>query len=387
LNESATDIAREGLKRGTTDHAALSIANGESISQFRTRLMRAGAAQSTTIGMSRSEIARYSLGAVVAGAHDGHARGLEIELHTELLKRQTAPLGPHTVLVPFDVIRHYATATRADVVATSSAGGYLVETENLGFVGLALPRSVIGLLGIQRLEGLVGNVNVPVIKAAGSQTDLGTETTQATNVNQSFGQVALTPKSEGTYFETSRLLLRQTSPSAQAFLVNQMLAAFAARLEFLLLQGAGSAGQPLGLIGAATGSVSGTSLALAGVLSLQTALGDRLNGNGAFLTTQAVAALLAARQKATGTSSFLWEGGMYSGLLNGVPAFTTSNIPTAKILFGSWDFALMASWGDLRIEVNPYANFQSGAVGMRILHDIDIAALDPAAFAVAASVT
>lgn len=390
MNESATDIAREGLKRGCTDHAAMSIANGESISQFRTRLMLAGAAQPTAIGMSRGEIARYRVGTLITEAQDGHLnipgrRSLEGEIHAELLKRQTTKPNPHEGLVPLDVIRHYA--TRADVVATSSAGGYLVETENLGFVGLALPRKVIGLLPIQRLEGLVGNVNVPVMKAAGSQTDLGTETTQATNVNQTFGQVALTPHMEGTYFETSRLLLRQTSPSAQAFLVNQMLAAFAARLEFLLLQGAGSAGQPLGLISAATGSVSGTSLALAGVLSLQTALGDRLNGSGAFLTTQAVAAVLAARQKATGTSSFLWEGGMYSGLMNGVPAFTTSNIPTAKILFGSWDFALMASWGDLKIEVNPYAGFQAGVVGMRILHDIDIAALDPAAFAVAASVT
>jgi HK97 family phage major capsid protein len=182
--------------------------------------------------------------------------------------------------------------------------------------------------------------------------------------------------------------MRQTSPSAQVFLTNQMLAAFAAWLELLLLQGSGTSGQPTELIAAATGGVSGGSIALAGILSLQTALGDRLDGTGAYhLTTQAVAAVLAARQKASNTSSFLWEGSIYGGILGGCPAFTTSNIPTGKLIFGAWDFALMVSWGDLKIEVNPYANFQAGIVGMRILHDIDVATLDPAAFAVAASVT
>jgi HK97 family phage major capsid protein len=393
LSASAIDIAREGLKYGYTDHAAVSIANGESISQFRTRLMIAGAAMPTAIGMSRSELARYSLSLGIAAAADKHlaiaGRGLEGEIHQELLKRQAQPLNPHTLLVPIDVIQHHAKAfqTRADIVGTTTAGGYMVETENLGFVGLALPRSVVGLLGVQKLEGLVGNVDVPVFKAAGTFTDMATETTQAATASQTFGQVALTPRTEGVYYEVSRLLLRQTDPSTQAFLAKGMLAAFAARLELLLLQGSGIAGQPQGLISAATGSVSGSSLALAGVLSFQTALGDRLNGNGAFLTTQAVAAVLAARQKGTSTSSYLWEGPIFAGALNGVPAFTTSNIPTGKMIFGAWDYALMASWGDLKIEVNPFANFQAGTVGMRILHDVDVAALDPAAFAVAASVT
>lgn len=383
------EIARLALRNGYTDQAAISIAAGESISQFRNRLVLAGAAVSPELGMSRSEIAQYSFGRAINGARearDGRIGGLEGVVSDELGKRFNIPAAAHRLHIPIDVVRHYA-QTRADVVGTLGAGGYLVETQNLGFVGLSLPRMIFSQLGVQTLEGLVGNVNVPTMKTSGGQTDLPSETTQAGEHDQTFGQVSLTPKTEGAYTELSRLLLKQTSPAAQAFISNQILAAFAARLEFLGLQGSGVAGQPLGLLSAATGTVTGTSLALAGVLGFQTQIGDRLDATGGYVTTQAVAALLAARQKASGTSSFLWEGSIFQGVMAGFPSLSTSNMPSAKILFGAWSHALFASWGTLSIEVNPFSNFQAGIVGMRILHDIDFVALDPAAFAVATGVT
>jgi HK97 family phage major capsid protein len=393
LND-AESIAQLAARNGHTDHAVASIAAGETISQFRNRLMIAGAAQPLELGMSRREIGMYNIGRALSTAMDGSAplsnQSFEAEIHSQLVRQFDRKPAPHEILLPLDVIRHYASMnlkTRADIAATPSLGGFLVETENLGFVGLSLPRSVLGLLGVQRLEGLIGNVNIPVAKTAGAQSDLPTETTQTTEVDQTFGQIAISPHTAAVYTEFSRLLMRQTSPSVQAFLVGQILAAFAARLEFLLLQGKGSGAQPAGIPNiAGVGSIIGTSLALSGVLGLQTAISDRLDASGAYLTTQATAALLAARQKANGTSSFLWEGGIYSGVMGGCPAFTTSNMPAGKLLFGSWDYALLASWGTLSIQTNPFANFQAGIIGMRILHDIDIAALDPSAFA-AATVT
>ncbi len=343
-----------------------------------------------TWAWTRSEILRYSLPRAISAAQNwngGALAGFEGEIDEDLRKRFGAVESAHTVYVPLDVIRHYALQIRADVTGSLSAGGYLVQTNNVGFVGLALPRSIFGTLGVQVLEGLVGNVNVPVMKTAGAQTDISTETTQANTVTPTYGQASLTPKMEGAYFEASRVLLLQTSPSVQAFLVAQLLAAFAARLEFLALQGSGSAGQPQGLLGAATGSVSGTALALAGVLAFQTQLADRLGPSGAYVTTQAIAALLAARQKATATSSFLWEGSAREGRMGGFPALSTSNMPSGKMLFGAWQYALFAGWGTVALEVNPFANFQQNLVGMRILHPIDIAALDPSAFSVATAVS
>lgn len=384
--------ARNGLP---SDLAVASIAAGESVAQFRARLVRAGATRSPELGMTRSEIQHYRLGAALEGAMrhaDGRIGGFEGEIHDELCTRFGAPGKQHAVLIPPDVLRHYASLhKRADVVSTTTSGGYLVETQNVGGVGLALPRSILGPLGVQVLEGLVGNISIPVVKSAGNKTDLAAETTQAGEVDQTFGQVALTPRGEGTYTEFSQLLLTQTAPGVQALLANQILAAFAARLEFLALQGAGAAGQPLGLLNVpGVNSASGASLALSGVLGMQTSTGDRLGPSGAYIAPLATASLLAQRQKASGTSTFLWEGSAHQGVMAGYPALSTSNMPTAKLLFGNWQYSMFASWGALAVQVSPYmsaAGFQAGLVGMRILHDIDFVALDPAAFTVATSVS
>jgi HK97 family phage major capsid protein len=382
------EIARLGLDRGHAEHACQSIFRGETITQYRTRLMLAGAAQSPSLGLTRSEIARYSLSRALLGAMNveyGTIPGFEGEIDAELAKRfRTTRNQPHRVHVPADIFM----AERADTVASAAGGGYLVETTNLvGFVGTALARSIAGLLPLTILEGLIGNVNVPTLKSAGTQGELPSETSQAAESDQTFGQVALSPKTEGAFTQVSGLFLKQTSASAQAWLARQITSAFAARLEYLMLRGTGTGGQPTSVINGATGSADGASIELADVLTLQTQLGNRLDGGGAYLADQATAALLAARQKGSGTSSYLWEGGIFNGVMAGCPAYSTQNMPASTLIFAAWQHVVLASWGSLVIETDPYTGFKAGLVGLRILHDFDVALLDQEAMSVAPSVT
>jgi hypothetical protein len=48
---------------------------------------------------------------------------------------------------------------------------------------------------------------------------------------------------------------------------------------------------------------------------------------------------------------------------------------------------IVAEWGVLQVDVNPFANFQAGVVGIRAITSIDVALRYGAAFSLATSIT
>ena len=71
----------------------------------------------------------------------------------------------------------------------------------------------------------------------------------------------------------------------------------------------------------------------------------------------------------------------------GFRAMSSNQMPSANMLFGDWAKVVVAEWGVLSIEANPYANFQAGIVGIRALYSIDIGVRYGAAFSLATSIT
>ena len=148
------------------------------------------------------------------------------------------------------------------------------------------------------------------------------------------------------------------------------------------------AGQPQGIIGTSgVGAVTGTAMAYAGMLEFQTDIGNALSPSCGYVTTPAVAALLMQRVKFSGTASPLWDGNILDANACGFRGMSSAQVPTADIVFGAWDQVVMAEWGSLAIEVNPYANFQAGLVGVRAMYAMDIGLRVPGAFSVATTVT
>jgi HK97 family phage major capsid protein len=198
----------------------------------------------------------------------------------------------------------------------------------------------------------------------------------------------LSPKTVSAYTEFSRQLLLQSSPAVDRFLTRILLSAVGVAIDVSVLNGSGASGQPLGIIGTpGIGSVTGTTLALAGVHEFQTDIGDALTATCGYATTRAVAKVLAERERLTGSGVSLWEGNLYEGTLGGYRAMSSGNIPTDHLVFGDWPKILLASWGTLAIEVNPFAQFQNAILGMRCIHSLDVGVLRPAAFSVATAVT
>lgn len=352
------------------------------------------------LGLTEKETKRFSImRAIQAVAEkDWTHAGFELECSRAVANKMNKSPDPNKFYVPFEVMQDQRItpearrqmAQRDLTVGTAGAGGYLVETANMGFIELLRNRSVVFRMGVRRLSGLVGNVAVPRQSAAATAYWLATEATQITESQQTFVQMALTPKTVGAYTEISRQLLLQSSPDAEGIVVADLAAVTALAADLAVLNGSGSAGQPEGILQTSgIGSVSGSSIAFAGILEFQTdvAASNVMPMRGGYVTTPAVAALLMARVKFSSTASPLWEGNIWDGSMVGFPAMSSNQIPAATAIFGDWQEAVVGEWGVLEVEVNPYANFQAGIIGVRAMYTMDVGIRRPFAFSAASSIT
>lgn len=364
------------------------------------------------LGLSSREVRQFSLFKAIAATVDKNwtNAGFELECSREIAKRLNKVPDPNKFFVPLEIqerqVQHRPGQSfiagndagraareimRRDLTAASaSGGGYLVETNNVSFIELLRNRAIAYRMGARRLSGLVGNVTVPKHTAAATAYWLSSESTQITESQQTFGQMSLSPKTVGAYTEISRLLLLQSSPDAEGIVTSDLSAVTSLAYDLGVISGSGASGQPTGITNTAgIGSVSGASLGFAGILEFQTDVaGNNVNPlAGGYATTHAVASLMIQRVKYTSTASPIWEGNVWDGVMQGFPAMATNQMAAATMLFGDWSQVVVGEWGALEIEVNPYANFQAGIVGVRAIVSMDCGLRYPAAFSLASSIT
>lgn len=355
------------------------------------------------LGLTTNETQRFSLARAViaASSKDWKNAGYELECSRAVAQKLNRVAEEHKFYVPFEVmerplqqgVREYLMSLgRRDLtVATAGAGGYLVQTDNVGFIEMLRNRSVAMRMGVRRLSGLQGSVTIPRQSAAATAVWLANEASTATESQQTFVQIALSPKNVGAYTELSRQLLLQSSPGAEGIVTDDLAQVVAIAADLAVLNGSGAGGQPTGIIGTAgIGGVTGTSLAAAGVLEFQSdvASSNVTPSRPGYVTTPVVAALLMVRPElpSTGTTR-LWTGNLWDGALFGMPSMTSNQMPTANMLFGDWQETVLAEWGVLEVEVNPYANFQAGIIGVRAIYTMDVGVRRPFAYSLATSIT
>jgi HK97 family phage major capsid protein len=349
------------------------------------------------LGLSEKETQQFSiLRAVVAARDKDWSRaGYEAECSRAIAQKLGKTPDATRFFVPLEVqqrqINDPRMQGRRDLTAgTGSAGGFLVATENQGFIELLRNRSVVMNAGARRLTGLQGNLTIPRQSGAATAYWLSTEATAITESQQTLGQLAFTPKTAGAYTEISRLLALQASPDAESMVMADLAAVVGLAVDAAAISGSGSSGQPTGIVNTAgIGSVTGTSIAYAGVLEFQTdvAGANALSGSCAYVTTPAVAALLMQRVKFSSTASPIWEGNVLDGVCAGFRGMSSNQMPSANLLFGDFNQLVIGEWGTLEIEVNPYANFAAGIMGVRAMYSIDVGVRYAGAFSLATSVT
>ena len=378
-------------KHGGMEVAREAITAGHDLRWVNEQIMKRMAAgqgfspSAPDVGMSGKEIKRYSvaraINAMVTG--DWKDAGLEREAHETLLKRGVVA-ARGGVLVPYEV-------QKRDMSTAANGGGYLVETVNdaASFIELLRNRTVVGELGATILSGLKGNITIPKQTAAGTAYWLSNETTSATESNQTIGQLAMSPKTVGAYTEYSRQLMLQSAPAIDMLIMNDLARVLAIAVDLAALEGNGS-GAPVGIANTSgIGSVTGTSLAYEDILEFQTdvAAANALAANCAYVTTPAVASLLAQRQKFSNTDTPLWEGGLIDGRVSGFRGVATNQVTAASMIFGDFAQVIIGEWGTLELAVNPVAGFAAGIVGIRAFQTVDVGIRYAGAFSRATSIT
>jgi len=354
------------------------------------------------IGLDHKETRRFNMSRAILAIADNNwsKAGFELECTQEIAKRLGKEPEARNFFVPYEVQQHrmsvpseftrYSLQKRDLTVGTTTAGGFLVETANVGFIELLRNMSVLYRMGATPLSGLVGNVTIPRQSAAATAFWLATEATAITESQQTFEQVPLSPKTIGGYTEISRRLLLQSDPSAEGIVRSDLAQVLALEIDAKAINGDGTGGAPTGILSTSgIGSVTGTSLAYAGIIEFQTDTfaANALMGSSGYITTAAVAGLLKARVKFTSTASPLWDGRLDGAIVDGYPAMASNQMPAATMIFGAFSEVIIGEWGTLEVEVNPYANFTAGIVGVRAMASVDVGVRHPAAFSAASVIT
>lgn len=359
--------------------------------------------KATQIGLTGRETQAFSLSRAIeaCAAQNWTQAGFEAECSRAIQQKLNRNPSPNRFFVPWEVQERsnrtpvealaYELMKRDLTVAAAGNGGYLKETANVGFIELLRNKSVLMNMGAMRLSGLVGDVTIPKQSATGSATWLANESATISEINQTFVQVALSPKNVGGYTEISRQLLLQSNPYVEGLVMSDLAAVVALDIDAKGLNGSGASGQPTGILNTSgIGSVTGTSLDYADIVEFQTDVfaGNALTGNSGYVTTGAVAGLLKARVKFSSTASPIWNGRLDSADVDGYRGMASNQMPSATMLFGDFGLGVViAEWGVLEVEVNPYANFQAGIVGVRAIASVDIGVRYPTAFSAASSIT
>lgn len=382
------EIEAMGKQFKASDLAEEAIAKGHDVAQFRQSLLAkmakdndSGPGEIPEIGLSRNEARSYSFTRVMAalGSPDNARLRKAAAFELEISEAAQEASGRRSMgfMVPPDVLQ------RDLVVGTAAAGGNTVETELRDLIDILRNRSVINQVGATMITGLQGNVAFP--RQTGAATGAWVaEGSAPAESNQTFNQVALSPKTYGAFTNYSRQLLLQSSIDVEQFVRNDLMQVLTLGIDLAALYGSGTANQPRGVanqsgINAPT-AFAAANPTFAEVVAMESSIAaDNADmGTMAYVCRPDMRGHFKSTEKFSSTGMTIWESG---NTVNGYSVGVSNQVTAGDLFFGNWADLLIGMWGGLDIMVNPYALDTSGGVRIVALQSMDIAVRHPVSFA------
>jgi len=390
-------------KHGAHQLAMEHIRAGKSLEDFVCALLERSGAKvskdSAEVGMSEKEQKRYSIVRALNAMANPQSRSIQeaaaFERECSIAAEKKYKREAQGMIIPADVLM--STARRDLTVGVDADGGYLVGTQHLAgsFIDALRNRTMVMKMGARLLDGLVGDIAIPKLSAGATAYWVDPDTTTGpTESKQTFGQVALTPKTVGGLTDISRKLLQQSSPSVDRLVEEDLQKILAIAIDAAALHGSGESNQPLGVaatsgIGSVVGGTNGLAPSWSHIVKLwsEVAVDNADIGSLGYLTNAKVIGKLMTTEKASSTAQFVCPafpnpegytsfGGMRAGVSNQVSSTLskgTSTSVASAIFFGNWADLIIGAWGGLDLTVDPYTHSSSGTLRVVALQDIDIA--------------
>lgn len=353
---------------------------------------------SPSIGLTAKEADSFSICRAALALSQGRRDLAPFELEVSNAVASRMGKQPQGLFIPMDVMQ------RGLSKGSNAGGGYTVETSVLAgsIIELLRNSSMVRRLGARILGGLVGDVAIPKV-TTGAGAYWVAEGIAPTASTQAFAQVAMTPKTVGTYTDISRKLLLQSSIDVESFVRADFAAKLAVEQDRVVLAGSSTSGEPTGIlnttgIGAVVGGDNGLAPTWDHIVKLEgeVAIDNAAIGNLGYLTNAAVISKLkrTLKNSASGSDYVIGDARAVDGLMtmNGHPLAMSNNVPGAlskgtsngtcsAIVFGNWADILIGEWGALDMLVDPYSLSTTGSVRIRVLMDLDVAIRHAESFA------
>ena len=382
---------------GLTEKANEFIGSGSSVDAFRNFVLEQVEQRSKdasiqavgNIGLTETEKKNYSLVRAINAmltkdwTHAGYERELSQEASMRSGKTTSGLLIPHEVLAVRAAQQAGATGLGKELVANNLLAGEFIDP--------LYNKTVASQLGVQFMNGLIGNVDIP--KGTSGQTYwLSTETTDITASEYGTSLIAMSPKTVGGLFTLTRRAIQQTTPAIENLVRNDLMKMLAVAVDKAVINGSGTNGEPLGImntsgVGALALGTNGGSLTWANILAFISMV-EAANLDGkAWLTNPQVVGKLRATQRVSGTDSrmIMEEVAALAGYgvttTNSVPSTLTKGTGTklSAMMFGDFSQTIVGGWGALEISATDSdgALFRSGQIAIRGFMDIDVAVRNP----------
>jgi HK97 family phage major capsid protein len=402
-----SEILAIGTEHDCLDLAKKSIQAGTSAGEFMGLVLetkykaRKIEDVNPNIGLTEKEARSFSIVRAIRASvdNDWSKAGFEKEASEAVAKKLNK--RAEGFYIPNDVM---TTPLQRDLGKTVGTGSNVIATELLTseFIDLLRNRMMVNRMGARTLSGLIGDIAIPR-QTGGALAYWLAEEASVTESDQTFDQIAMTPKTIGAMTQITRKLLLQSSIDVEAFVRSDLATIMALAIDNTCLNGTGT-GQPKGIlnysgIGVVPIGTNGGQISYNNIIALWASVANANADLGAlgWLTNSRVIANMKVTPKVTSSTYpiFLLDNlpdrtgmttleGLACGMSNQVPFNLTKGTGTnlSALIFGNWNDLIIGQWGAIDVLVDPYTAGASGSIKIRLLQDLDIQIRHPQSFAV-----
>lgn len=317
--------------------------------------------------------------------------GYELEMHQEGVKEArtlglTVPTGGFGFIIPSTVLNQRAILMSAEPELTGDQG--------LSWIEMLKAKLVLRKLGAKTITGLSNNAKIPRM-TTGVTSGWYLEHEAVDENTPQLDTIEPTPHRLGTYCRVSRASLLSSVPGLEQFIIDEMLASVARKVEHAAIAGSGTDPEPLGILSTPgigsvmlgeNGEVPSYDSLIKLLLKVSTENADF--GNLGFLTNHKAAAKLALTRTDAGAGIFALN---MDSLINRDNFQISTQVPSnltkgtgsnlSALIYGNFADLVICQWGGLAVTVDPYTDAVAGYVRLIINSYWDVAIRHEQSFA------
>lgn len=381
-------ILEMGEKYNARDLAAQFVRGDKGVDEFRGVLLehvnKRGQsplpATDPNIGLSDKEAGRFSfMRAINALANPTDRAAQEAAaFEFDASRAAIAKLNKRDVkgiMVPYEVLTRALNSSTSGSAAGDTGGNAIATNLMAGsFIDILRNRTLVMKLG-RTMPGLVGNVDIPKQTDKASGYWIG-EDDDATEDGLELGQLELSPKTVAAYTELTRKLMQQDSVGVEALVRFDLAAALGTTIDLAGFYGTGSSNQPRGILNTSGINVvdfaaSSSLPTYAEIVQMETeCAADNADVESMrYIVNAGMRGHLKTTQKFSGTNGApVWEEG---NTLNGYGAEVSNQIGAGDVVYGNFADLIVAMWGGLELNADPYSGSKKGRLRIVAFQDVD----------------